>query len=877
MPNLYLDRGAEDSLRLTQTGEKDEKKSSLFDHTSLGSISENGRDIDVVSFSRSREVEIDWKKIVDHSDTPGATHPYILGYGLSYLKTEFEKRLKIGPIISSKDLPLINSYLHNYDPPSLLVNIPGYKRICVVSSLKTLPLMGPFFQSVQDYEEFWEQAQFGAFLSDLFLTKLRIVDLAPAIIYRQYRELVALEKVGVALASAADNLVSTEIPGFLSKDQIDDLVGSYSQMRSVGLNIQERIERLRDRASDLGYVLVTTDGLEYKYPDGTVDTLKKGELYQPYETEVSWQSRYERIEFVQIFNFLHVPRRINVTENHRKQVTKYRKIVPDFDPWIEEENRLSGAGYNTFRFSRVGSGYFTQEGDELGDIIDRCELDPEFGRLCAVMLPVYEQGLVSGEILAKYVVVTAPRRGMEPIHTPRIFIEEDLVFSTSYKGAEVGELASSINLAPGEKREIILEKSTKTETEVRRTATSLSDLNESSSADYATELEKEARASKETTTTQSLSASAGGSYGGFSASASGSSSSSQTTKDFARNFSKVARKAARSVTRQTRLELQSSSLQKTTTSSRESTKIEIENINDGRSLNLLFYQLYNVYKARLKLERLSFTYLSGVEVVAGSGIVLPQQFSLDELSSLVDEFSLDGLPVRPNPLFVGNPQEAALERLLDALIRTLKEYHGLGDASSDTVLIPDFPPGGTTPTERIEILTRSLTRLIYLGTEIPLSADANLSKLDTLSEFLIGSPGLYLDAHVGERNATEPYSDEMRAAEVRRQNAEVRGIEAKALYYAALAARQGKIDSPFSVNGVFIGNDKIQLTFEGNPIAGDYLLILESRKVGEFNLAANQTEAEVTVSAPGPWLEPASVDLVRVKHVQSGHEALFLI
>ncbi|MCK8463012.1 hypothetical protein MUY35_04015 [Aliiroseovarius sp. S1339] len=856
---------------------QDKLHSELLKHTKLGSITANERDIDVVSFSRSREAEIDWKKIVNHEETPSVNHPYELGYGLSYVKREFEKRLNVGPVVTTADLPRINKSIATHDPPAVWFQVPGYNRRLIVSSVIGVPQNR--FDNVDHYENFWSNAESAQFWGSSAQSKARVVELAPAIIHRQYRELIELEKVGGALSAAADKLVSSQIDGFLSQGDIDDLVSSYGRMRSVGLNIQERLERLRDKSSDLGYILVLEDGLEYKYPDGSSEVLQKGQLYQPYETEITWVSQYTLTEYVEMFPLLRIPRTINVTEYHRKEVTKYSKVIPDFDPWVEEENRLSNSGYNVFRFSRVGSKYISQSGEELEDIIERCELDPNFGKMCAVLLPVYEQSLIAGEILSKYVVIRAPRRGLEPIHAPRIYIEEDLVFSTKYIGAEVGELASSINLAPGERREILVEKSTKTELEVRRTATSLSDLNENSATDYASELENEAKASRESTKTQSLSASAGGSYGGFSASASGSSSSSQTTKDFARNLSKVARKAARSVTKQTRLEVQSSSLRKTTTSSRESTKIEIENINDGRSLNLLLFHLYNVYRAQLKLERLTFTFLSGIEVVSGSGIVLPQQFSLDELPELLRKFSLDGLPIRPNkPDFPDDPQEAALERVLDALIDTLMEYHGSGSASSRSVLIPDFPPSGDNIDEKIANLTKSLTSMIYSGAEIPLYTETEINGSKRLSEFLIGSPGLYLDAHIGDRDATEPYSNAMREAEVRRQHSEVREIETRALYNVARASRLGRIDSPFGVFGVFIGDDKIRVTLEGEPLVGVYHIIHDAAKVGEFEFnEGDDVSFEVTIDTPGPWLQPSGADLVLVRHLGSGHEALFLI
>jgi hypothetical protein len=362
---------------------------------------------------------------------------------------------------------------------------------------------------------------------------------------------------------------------------------------------------LRDRAHDLGYYLALQQET-IKFPDKTTDTLEAGQLYQPYRAEVKWQTlQYRRVLvhstsafglFSSSWSF-QVPYQIQQAQS----VTKYKKVIPDFDPWVEAEQELGADGFNVFRFERVGSRYVTVAGDTIEDVAERCELDIEFAKRCAVMIPIYDQSLVHGEILSRYIVIKNPRKGIQPLHFPVLFVEEDLLFSTHFSGVEVGELIESINLAPGEQREINIEKSTQTEREERRTATSISDLTQSDTLDLSTEMEKEFSNSNERTTTSSLSAKAGGSYGGFSGSVAGSTSSTQTTKQFARDLQKVANRASRSVTLQTKQEIRTDGSVKTSVSSRQSTKIQIKNINDGRSLNLLFYRLYNIYDVTLTL------------------------------------------------------------------------------------------------------------------------------------------------------------------------------------------------------------------------------------------------------------------------------------
>ena len=80
-------------------------------------------------------------------------------------------------------------------------------------------------------------------------------------------------------------------------------------------------------------------------------------------------------------------------------------------------------------------------------------------RVCVVYQTVvtsYRQSLFGGEVVAGYHVIRRPEPGGRLLSFPDFFIEEKLNFRMRWLGCELGELISSVNLLPGEERDISL-------------------------------------------------------------------------------------------------------------------------------------------------------------------------------------------------------------------------------------------------------------------------------------------------------------------------------------------------------------------------------------------------------------------------------------
>ena len=429
------------------------------------------------------------------------------------------------------------------------------------------------------------------------------------------------------------------------------------------------------------------------------------------------------------------------------------------------------------------------------------------------MLPVYEESLTGDRVLSKYSVFERPLPGISPSALPQFSVLESLSYRTAWLESQLGELVSTINLAPGEDRTVVLTKVFEQESTVTRSSTSIFDINRSETSDLASEMENQARLEGEQSSNMNFSASGSGSYGLFSAEASASGGSSTSLKSFSQAISKVAKKASQSINQQNREEISTSSSLKTTVSNKDETTATIHNINQGRTLNLLFYRLNNKFQGGIYLDDLQFEVIPSTQIIAGSGVYESLRFTLDEMPELLQQFQQTRLP------FDIVPDDGDKTRFLDKVVASLKslldkEYmtgnepsegaragskrdkgfsaEPLGSATSVARLsLGPTPPGpagtyndtfaaGGIPGNESSELTDYVAslRTATIDRNTPIHSD----------DLILASGGLYLDTVVGALASTEPYSEDMRAQEIRMRDAEVQKTLAETEYQFALAA-----------------------------------------------------------------------------------------
>lgn len=814
-----------------------------------------------------------------------------------------------------------------------------------------------FLASTEAYENFWsnrvasielvfesgDDAQSG-------MSTYSVLDMRAPYIIQRYRELETVKEIATKLDDLAkktiQDLIEAQAGAAYDFEGLDELQARYTNLRLAPQRVEANFQRLKKQSQDMGYVLFHTGDTAGTFPDGTPQVATAGNLYRVSRQPFTWTVYHPKTIFEIVGGVLLSAvraifggrryREVEVAEAETKTANfdRYDLVDPSVDHLAENVMAMQNAGKIVHVFEESPGGYVTGDGTPIDEVMDRCGYSEAFRLNCVIMIPEYDRSLTGKKIIAKYHVFEKPLPGIAATQLPVLTIKESLSYRTVWKGIELGELASSINLAPGEERQITITRSFQKETTSTETRTSVFELSSSESTDFSEELESTARKETETSskidTKQSMKASnETTAEAGFSSPASPWSgsvsntskfeaesgvemSSGQSLKSFNNSMNKSARKAARAVNQNNKQEVSSTTSERTTVSSTDSTTIKITNINQGRTLNLMFHQVFNRFSGGLYLEDIGFQVHSGIELIDGSGIYPRRDIEFDDVDGLTEELMRTPLPLNLDD----DQQEIYQLRVLESLDRLLeREYETkpdedddesgdgnagqarrktvrrtgsteTGDEQPDAKATDAGPPPitlnrkrhgifwGHTPRAEPNDDGRNDKLLKTLPPKEQLKLDdikLRLSKLYrtlevsnvslTAADLLIKSPGLYLDSLLGVRAATEPYSEEMRAQQVRQRAADVLAKEAEATYQLAQAdrigsgsgRRMGTADNGNAIIGALPDEHyrslTIRLKFLLGP--GDWVLCFDEKPVAGVRLTPTQLNQFVlTVQIP---------------------------
>ncbi len=604
------------------------------------------------------------------------------------------------------------------------------------------------------------------------------------VILEQYARLVA-EKGLVSLLRG-------KYQGWLDKNSEPSAIAQINlnqqseQLMSLALRdeeIAQNLNHLKATAADLGYELFLEDykgdGNEedyqpFKHQDKAPASIrdlkvvkpKAGSLYIKKTQSVEWKEKHTRKVQQRRRNgrtwlgrrkYKWVTVDVPYVEERKSSYVNFIPVDPGTEPWVEHKDRLESNGYMVHVLDQIQGEYVSSTGLALSEIVERCRVNEQYRKICVLFLPEYDHSFRAGVVITKYHVIKKPLPGIVPIGLPVVRVRENLSFRKTFAGVELGDLIKSMALAPGEKRSVSFRRKYERKVDSRRTTKNYLDIVDTSQDSFDVALENEVRydSKDESSNTSGSSASVTGQYKGVSGALdlSDESSDSSSLNQFSKNFQSTAKKAARSYKKNIRDEATTSYRDIVSSENDESVTSEVENINQGSTLNILYHRLHNVYLCSLFVEDFQFQITHPIELVQGTGITTKQyfnRFQVEEFKWYLEEFS--------------KPYERVGVEQTDVSREVFENLKGIVKSDYTENLKAVFSWEEEKSASFVDAL-ESLT----IGNE-PLETYF----IDSISN------AIYADAVLGCNPATEPYSEAMRAARLNRERAEIRLVHSQA-------------------------------------------------------------------------------------------------
>ncbi|MCE7997136.1 MAG: hypothetical protein HEP71_34570 [Roseivirga sp.] len=721
-----------------------------------------------------------------------------------------------------------------------------------------------------------------------------------------YQDIQALKKLSggrdelaKALVSKMSGIADFEFSEF--KDAIENIEEKHNSLINANNELLREERILKDRVKKFGYEIREKDGIAEIYQKYTVLRM----IREAYRIRIARRIRIGPFKVRVGYRW--------ITRYRNKQITvnKERLINVPETPWADEVKQLEENQFAVHIFALTNDGYVSREGESLNAIMQECELSETIRMRTAVMIPQYEQSATRGLRLIGFDLFVRPLPGDVPSAIPDLSLEESLAYRASWKGVELSELIESINLAPGESRTIAIKQSFESQKTQTQSVTTILDVTEKQSSSFSDFFEQTNRQTKESVKTKEWNAKAKGSYGGFGGSASASGSSKQTNKSFAQQIKRAANQSSREMKKQSRVEVSSKLTESSKLVIDESITSQVQNINDGVSLNLFFYRLDNIYEGGLHLEDLKLTYTRPQPLIKGTNLQDIRTFDFYEFESFLDMITNDSLLVLSNALndmelqlkaveirftivfkvfkkifkeyFYNVPDEAFISypeslqptdlinssesidashvsSALTALTRTMEaqkeDYEKVRDQ------LKEYQPDDTSWKNTYRTLFQKLQ-----DTQESIEQDTfrllngieyNFVPVSGAHLFSIPSNGAYLDCVIGSSTGLETYSENMRNMELQRSKAEVRLLNAQ-----TEQIKMNKVSTSFPVKGVSVSNvtasdNSLTVSFNKALPAGNWLVDINNRVFG----------GEIANTRKSMVISPWSVDLNAINSIK---------
>jgi len=520
----------------------------------------------------------------------------------------------------------------------------------------------------------------------------------------------------------------------------------------------------------------------------------------------------------------------NDVDNENLQDVQFDVVYPEGDPisdfLLEQENALDGKEIvKTYFYTPTEDGYYNQYGQSLRDFITNKQLRQEQN---ISLFPILEaNGDYSGEVIK---AVKNPQQSGSKPHLPVIKFIETYEIEIGWQGYGLSELSHTINLFPGETKELVVEKKTKItskteqsrkegeETKQHITSSFEDNLQNTFSEQDKTDEKSEDKqkagtttagedASTETAESSSsfdAKASASGSFWGVKASASvdsksskkntssastkrafslaqsneGLRASSQSKDVLKKNVNNSVKKVANDTSKNNKVEFSSVSSEEFQEDVSNKEIIKLENPNMGRTVNYNFFQVQNHFGTSLKLTDVKIVINSGQEIIEGTGIEDMRVFELEEFGKIFANSSKTD-----HDIVVSSIIARQVFKHYAKFLPGVTTGNGALHLSEGNVVNPELVRVLSYSSEQLEnvsdrqeLLDKMEGALDSLKA-IPFSfKDILIQEETTLS---VNAGAYHMEASVGMLPATEEYLEERRDIETDQKLAEVEYLRAK--------------------------------------------------------------------------------------------------
>lgn len=459
------------------------------------------------------------------------------------------------------------------------------------------------------------------------------------------------------------------------------------------------------------------------------------------------------------------------------------------------------------RFRIVGGEYLDQHGITLEQLAARLDQHPDARLDTVLILPLPDE--TYADDVSRFLILRNPQISGRILRPPACRFEERFRTDLTWMGMRVEGLVNSINLMPGESREITFTTKRKRAWETVSASSRITKSNRSleSAASVQRKDSLENRIEDELTrqtgatdtqesSSSSTSTSGGKGGGGFSigpfrfggsAEAKRTSHTRSATKTVSslnqtwNDSKKTLNRVSSEFSEENSLTFQNSE-ESSRTSRRsesaedlysESRKIQIRNINEGRTVNYNFFQIQNVYSSLLSAESVEIHFDTGIEIIRGTGITIGRSVAADELERLQRDLHI----------YPAEGRRKIVRAIMAQLLRRYVVIPGLEPDDMPRVIQLD-------PDERRAIslddadLQRVYRAVAAAGADvnkpttardldrcIPLRKRSAAIAAGAEATHAVNTGNYYVDAQLGAEPATEAYLEERRTIETDRQRA----------------------------------------------------------------------------------------------------------